>query len=116
MTTARTHKFQVGRTAGVARPLAPEPKADDYVPVSAEAFIPEEGGFDPLGPIEEGFAPSGGGFDPSTLDFDPADHTVDEVKAYVEEHPETADAILELELEGKDRSGLTTFLETFNED
>lgn len=43
--------------------------------------------------------------------FDPGDHTVAEVEAYVDEHPEEADRILDLEEEGKNRTTLVTFLE-----
>jgi hypothetical protein len=39
-------------------------------------------------------------------DYDPADHTVDEVLAYAAEHPDEVDAILEAELVGKNRSGI----------
>lgn len=38
--------------------------------------------------------------------FDPAEHTVDEVAEYVAEHPEEADEILKAEKKGKDRSTL----------
>lgn len=114
MTTARTQKFHAAR-GGAARPLDAQPKPDDYVPVSAEAFIPEDGEFDPLGELpatEVGLVE--GAFDPSTLDFDPADHNVDDVKAYVEAHPEAAEAILELEENGKQRSGVMSFIENFD--
>ena len=67
MTTARTQNFNVGR-GGAARPRIAEPKPDDFTPVSADDFEVEE--------VDV--------FDPSTLDFDPADHNVDEVKAYVD--------------------------------
>jgi hypothetical protein len=108
MTTARTQRFHVSR-GGAARPRATEPKPDDFTPVSAESFdaVVVEG----AGEVEA--------FDPSALDYDPADYTVEEVKAHVTENPEQADAILELESNGKGRSGLLSFLDNFtpeNED
>lgn len=48
--------------------------------------------------------------------FDPADHTVEEVKEHVEEHPEQAEEILEAELEGEDRSTLVPTLEKVAEE
>lgn len=105
MTTARTHQFHVGR-GGAARPRVAEPKPDGFTPVSAETFAAVE----PDGGEEDGDV-----FDPATLDFDPADHTVEEVKAYVVDRPEQAEAILELELEGKARSGLLSHLESLGE-
>lgn len=43
--------------------------------------------------------------------FDPGDHTVAEVLAYVEEHPDQTDAIREAEQDGKARTTLLTALE-----
>jgi hypothetical protein len=43
--------------------------------------------------------------------FDPADHTVDEVLAYVDKHPDKADAVLAAEEAGKNRSTLVAALE-----
>jgi hypothetical protein len=43
--------------------------------------------------------------------FDPAAHTVAEVEDFVNEHPDQAEAILDLEEEGKARSTLIAFLE-----
>lgn len=104
MTTARTHNRNVGR-GGAARPRVASPKPTDFVPVSAEQFsgadLDTGSGTDLPDPV----------FDPAELDFDPADHNIDEVKAYVAAYPETAEAILELELNGKGRSGLLTFLD-----
>lgn len=102
MTTARTHNRNV-RSGGVARPLAPEPKPDDYTPVSAETFLAD------MTPVVEGEVP----FDPSTLDYDPADHNVEEVEEFVTANPETVDAVLELELNGKGRSTLLSWLDNF---
>lgn len=102
MTTARTQDHHVTR-GGSARPRVAEQTPDDFTPVSAETFAVESVG-------------EAGAFDPSTLDFDPADYTVEEVKAYVEANPETADAVLELESNGKNRSGLLSFLENFDTD
>lgn len=109
MTTARTHRFHVSR-GGAARPRVTEPKPDDFTPVSAETFDVQAA---PVAGVEE--VEGSAAFDPSTLDFDPADHNVEDVKAYVQENPEAADAILELELNGKARSGLLSFLENFTE-
>jgi hypothetical protein len=43
--------------------------------------------------------------------MDPDEHTVDEVKEYVEEHPDEAQDVLDAEREGKNRSTLVTWLE-----
>jgi hypothetical protein len=43
--------------------------------------------------------------------FDPADHTVDDVKAYVGEHPGERQAILDAETAGKNRVTLVDWLE-----
>jgi hypothetical protein len=45
--------------------------------------------------------------------FDPKDHTVDEVKAYVKDHPDQASRLLSLEESdvGKNRQGLAHWLE-----
>jgi len=99
MTTARTHRRNVGR--GSHRPIVAAPKPDNFVPVSAETFA-----FTPDYEVEV--------FDPSTLDFDPADYNADDVKEFVTGRPETVDAVLELELNGKARSGLLTWLDNFN--
>ena len=52
--------------------------------------------------------------------FDPADHTIDEVKEYVEVYPDSAQAMLDAESDGKDRvtlvSWLTDFIASYNED
>jgi hypothetical protein len=112
MTTARTQRFHVSR-GGAARPVVAEPKPDDFTPVSAETFSTATFGTGfAVEAVEE--VEGSAAFDPSTLDYDPADHTVDEVKAYVTENPEQADAILELELNGKGRSGLLSWLDNFN--
>lgn len=38
--------------------------------------------------------------------FDPAEHTVDQVNAFIAEHPELADAIVAAERQGKNRSSI----------
>ena len=48
-------------------------------------------------------------------DFDPAAHTVDEVKAYVEAYPDYAPDILEAEQDGKNRVTLVEWLDNFGE-
>ena len=57
--------------------------------------------------VEEGGAP-----DPEVGAFNPGDHTVEDVKAYVEAHPDDADEVYEAELAGKAR---TTLLDWFAE-
>jgi hypothetical protein len=111
MTTARTQQHHVGR-GGAARPRVASPAPDGFTPVSAESFEfdPSSAAVWPDGGEEDGDVEA---FDPSTLDYDPADHTVDDVKAHVEANPDQADAILELELNGKGRSGLLSWLEQF---
>jgi len=109
MTTARTHLRNVSRgtgatpLAGAARARVPAATPDDFTPVSAETFGEAV--------VEVGAE----AVDPSKLDFDPADFNIDEVKQYVEENPETAGAILELELNGKERATLLSFLDSFTE-
>lgn len=44
--------------------------------------------------------------EPSGATFDPGEHTVAEVEAYLEEHPDEREVVLELEVEGKARSSL----------
>lgn len=43
--------------------------------------------------------------------FDPNDHKVDEVKAYVNEHPDDAARVLEAEKAGQNRTTLVSSLE-----
>lgn len=52
------------------------------------------------------------------VDFDPDEHTVAEVNAHLDQHPEQADAVLGAEADGRNRKGITegphaagTFLE-----
>lgn len=42
--------------------------------------------------------------------YDPSQHSVDEVLAYVEENPDQKDAVLQAEESGKNRKGVTTAL------
>lgn len=98
MTTARTHRRNSGRGSHRPRPVTPTP--DDFVAVSAESFDP---------PVEP--AADTEPFDPSTLDFEPGEHTVEEVKAYVTDNPETGEAIFDLESNGKGRVSLLSWLE-----
>jgi hypothetical protein len=58
---------------------------------------------DGSGPGEEG---EGGSEPDDVVGYDPADHTVAEVQAYLEAHPDEADAVLALEAEGKNRASL----------
>lgn len=57
---------------------------------------------DGSGPAEEG----AGGEEAAGAGFDPAEHTVAEVQAYLDAHPDDRDAVLELEAEGKNRATL----------
>lgn len=111
MSTARTHLRNVGRGSGAvpltgaARPRVTEPKPEDFSPISAETFgapITDVS----VEVVEEPY-------DPAVLDYDPADHTVDDVKQYVIDNPDAAAAVLELEENGKDRSTLTEWLDAF---
>ena len=43
--------------------------------------------------------------------FDPGEHTVDEVKTYVEAHPDEIEEIYDAEIDGKNRTTLVTWLE-----
>lgn len=102
MTTARTHENQVGPTAlGAHQPRIAAPRPDDFVPVGVDADGKIVGG------IASGVA------EPVGEPYDPADDNIEDVKAYVEAHPGDAEAVFEAELDGKDRSGLTTWLEDF---
>ena len=111
MTTARTHRRNVGRGA-TPRPKPAAPKPEDFTPVAAEVFeyAPDYSVVGGEVVVEEPV------FDPSTLDFDPADYTSDEVEAYVLANPLAADAIAELEANGKNRKGLAEFFEMLNEE
>jgi hypothetical protein len=48
-------------------------------------------------------------------EFDPAAHTIGEVKEYVEAHPDYATEIMEAEQDGKDRVTLVEWLGNFGE-
>ena len=48
-------------------------------------------------------------------DFDPSQHSVDEVKAYVEANPDFAADISEAEAAGKNRVTLVEWLDTYGE-
>ena len=43
---------------------------------------------------------------PQPGEFDPSEHTVDEVNAYLEAHPDDSDRVLTLEEAGKARVGI----------
>lgn len=45
-------------------------------------------------------------------DFDPGDYTVDDVKAYVSEHPDQTAAVTKAEQSGKNRTSLLDWLAT----
>lgn len=54
--------------------------------------------------------------DLAALVFDPAEHTIPEVQAYVADNPDDAADIRDLEAAGKARSTLLTWLDTFEDD
>lgn len=49
-------------------------------------------------------------------DFVPAEHTVEEVKQFVQENPDTVGDVMDAEYNGKNRKSLMTWLEQFNEE
>ena len=58
-------------------------------------------------------AGGGGGTQAATASssgFDPGEHTVDEVKAHVDANPDQAQAVLDAELAGKNRTTLVDWL------
>jgi hypothetical protein len=71
---------------------APDPDEAD-TPTDTPAEAPEPGD-EPTEPIEV------------TEEFDPSDHTVAEVQAYLDEHPDETDAVLDRERAGKARTTL----------
>lgn len=77
-------------------------------PVTAESQpdAPQEGQF------PEGQSPADQAAAMKEGVYDPGDHTVDEVAEYASQHPDEVDAILAAEREGKDRSTLTSQLES----
>lgn len=57
-------------------------------------------------------APEPASVEPDTDDtFDPSEHTIDEVKDYVDAHPDEVDAVLNAEQAGKGRVTLVEWLE-----
>ena len=44
--------------------------------------------------------------------YDPGEHTIAQVQAYVTDHPDQADAILAAEMDGKDRVTLVDWLDS----
>jgi hypothetical protein len=105
MTTARTHRRNTGRGSHRPNPAATPKPVDGFVPISAEAWPAAAESDQPEPEAQQDAEP-----------FDPADHTVDEVKAFVTANPETAGVIAEVELFGKARSGLLAWLEAFELD
>lgn len=90
--------------------------SDDYAPnqqnVRGDGSGPAEEGDGGSEPVE------GTGGTPGTRDapevsgsYDPGENTVEDVRAYVEEHPDEAEQVLTAERSGKDRTTLTTWLE-----
>ena len=62
-----------------------------------------------LAPIWTG-AGEGGGVEGQGGAYDPADHTVAEVEEYVNANPDQAQAVLDAEIAGKNRSTLVDWL------
>jgi hypothetical protein len=63
--------------------------------------------------LRMGAPPEEGDGEGVPIGFDPAAHTVDEVEAYVTEHPDLAQDVYDAEIEGKARVTLITWLEDF---
>lgn len=76
---------------------------------------PEDGGFRVTEDVAEQaeLSPADGGDDGA---YDPSDHTVDEVKTYVEENPDQREAVLAAEQDGKNRSTLVDALSNGNQE
>jgi len=98
--------FVINAVAGTAPRMSPEEEAE----ISQLAESPPDPRTEPSsasdGDEEDDYASAG---------FDPAAHTVAEVEEYVEEHPEEADRIRQLEEEGKARVTLLTHLESLTD-
>ena len=54
--------------------------------------------------------------DPASDAFDPGAHTVADVEAYLDEHPDEIDRVLEAERAGKNRTTLLNLYEDSDED
>lgn len=54
-------------------------------------------------------------FDEETLEFNPTENSVAQVKEFVEEHPETAGDVMDAEYNGRNRKTLIAWLEEFIE-
>lgn len=67
--------------------------------ISGDGNDPDTGDPD-TGDGDDGGGDGGGLFDPSA-------HTVDEVNAYLADHPDDTDRVLEAERAGKNRTGVT---------
>lgn len=102
MSTARTHIHSVSaRSLGTPPSRLAEPHPEGYVPIAVDADGNLVGGVQGEGTFEHRSAEGG---------YDPGDHTVDDVKEYVEANPEQAEAIFDAEVDGKDRTTLTDWL------
>jgi len=93
--------FVINAVAGVAPLMAPDEEAE----VSQRSETPDQ-------PPRPTSASDGDEEDYATAGFDPAAHTVPEVEAYVDEHPDEVERIYDLEAEGKGRVTLLTYLES----
>lgn len=47
---------------------------------------------------------------PEADSFDPSDHNIDEVKQYINDHPDEVQRVYDAEVEGKGRSSLLDWL------
>ena len=103
---AGSYPLAITATAGTA-PLLLEGDQSQGETVDVSEFMRGER---PDGAVTEP-APDGDS-EYASAGFDPAAHTVAEVEQYVDEHPEEAEQILQLEEEGKARVTLLTYLES----
>jgi hypothetical protein len=93
---AQAKAMQAARAKRERRPgrTAPAPAAKSHVEVAAE----------------DSAAQAAAAVDPANAPdadvFDPGDHTVADVVAHVEKHPEELEAVLDAELAGKARAGV----------
>lgn len=74
-----------------------------------------DGGCDPLTTAigEAGVGSQAVASESGSMAYDPADHTVDEVKAYADSHPADAPGLLTAERAGRSRVTLIDYLERF---
>jgi hypothetical protein len=90
-------------------------QGDDSAPLPDGDGEPAEGSDAPEGDADTGEAgddaADAGEGDAEAAAFDPADHTINEVLAYLEDHPDDLEAVIAAEGQGKARSTLLAQLE-----